>query len=294
VATLAKYQIVSLLDMLDFDLQRFAITLRRLVEAECRCHEARESATRQGRVVQLDAAGCVPLQQMLKEIEKHAVALDLGNAVIDAVRDFIRRLDKRQVNRLGFPDCEEVENRLGELRRSIERQLQGKLFMSVPSDKATYWKASNPFGKAVTDRFPKATEDVAEAGNCLAAGRSTATVFHLMRVLEIGVQRLAARLAVTVNLNQTWGQVLTPIDAAIKALPGGTGATAPQNRRKEAFSEAAAYLRHVKDAWRNTTMHPKQTYTEQEAEDIYRNVRSFMQSLVRLRQPVGIGGRAPV
>jgi hypothetical protein len=35
----------------------------------------------------------------------------------------------------------------------------------------------------------------------------------------------------------------------------------------KAYAEAASHLYNVKVAWRNEVMHPKQTYTFEEAED---------------------------
>ena len=40
------------------------------------------------------------------------------------------------------------------------------------------------------------SEDIAEAGKCLGVGRPTASVFHLMRVMEIGVPRFGDVLGV--------------------------------------------------------------------------------------------------
>jgi hypothetical protein len=132
-------------------------------------------------------------------------------------------------------------------------------------------------------KFPKLTEDIDEAGKCLFFGRYTAVVFHLMRVMEVGVRRLARLLRTNVNLDQAWGIILQPIDTAIVALPGGVAATDKEKKRKAKFSEVAVFLRHVKDAWRNDTMHPKRTYTEEEANRVFEIVKAFVQSLVKLR-----------
>ena len=40
----------------------------------------------------------------------------------------------------------------------------------------------------VNDKFPSAAFDIDEAGKCLAIGRSTAAVFHLMRALETAIR----------------------------------------------------------------------------------------------------------
>jgi hypothetical protein len=55
-----------------------------------------------------------------------------------------------------------------------------------------------------------------------------------------------------------------------------------QKVKRKRDCEIAKYLRHVKNAWRNPTMHPKRTYTEEEARDILNCVRSFMRELVKV------------
>jgi hypothetical protein len=78
---------------------------------------------------------------------------------------------------------------------------------------------------------------------------------------------------------------LGDIDTAVANLPGATMSAATKDRARHAkFAGIAAYLHHVKDAWRNTTMHPKRTYTEEEAERIFENAKAFMQGLAKLRR----------
>jgi hypothetical protein len=48
------------------------------------------------------------------------------------------------------------------------------------------------------------------------------------------------------------------------------------------MSQASANLYAVKLAWRNEVMHPNDTYTLEEAEDILRQVKLFMQQLVEI------------
>jgi hypothetical protein len=45
------------------------------------------------------------------------------------------------------------------------------------------------------------------------------------------------------------------------------------------MAEASANLYSVKVAWRNEVMHPKATYTLEEAENTLRQMRIFMHSL---------------
>ena len=52
------------------------------------------------------------------------------------------------------------------------------------------------FGDEVANAFPNLIEDIDEAAKCLALSRYTACMFHLMRVMESSIHRLAKKLKV--------------------------------------------------------------------------------------------------
>jgi hypothetical protein len=128
--------------------------------------------------------------------------------------------------------------------------------MFIPPDKAAYYDALTFFGPDITTTFSKCTFDIEEAGKCFAAGRRTASAFHLMRIMEYAVRRIARKLRVGVNPNATWGQILHQLDAAINCLPDKTER---QRTRILAYQGLKATLHAVKEAWRNPTMHPQAT-----------------------------------
>ena len=125
----------------------------------------------------------------------------------------------------------------------------------------------------VEDKFPSSAEDVSEAAKCLALDLNTACVFHLMRAMEQTLKHLATALGIP-NVEKEWGKLLWDIDGKIKSMPLG--------KDRDCWSESRANLYHVKQAWRNSTMHPKQTYTNTQARDVFNAVRAFMQQLATL------------
>lgn len=79
-----------------------------------------------------------------------------------------------------------------------------------------------------------------------------------------------------VDVRETWGQILGKVKTAIAALPGGTQ---PDLDRKRQFDELATLLHHVKEAWRNPSMHAAQKYTGEEAGAVYAAVRAFVRKV---------------
>ena len=65
--------------------------------------------------------------------------------------------------------------------------------------------------------IPKSSP-LAEAAQRLALNRPSACVFHLMRVMETGVQILGKRLGIQLTANKNWQKILDEANKAIKAL----------------------------------------------------------------------------
>jgi hypothetical protein len=116
-------------------------------------------------------------------------------------------------------------------------------------------------------------EDLDEACNCLALARATACVFHLMRAMEEAVKILGTKLGVT-NVEKEWGKILSDIGAKIEAMPKG--------QSRDEWSACHVNLYHVKQAWRNSTMHPKETYTTEQAKEVLDAVFAFLKQLATL------------
>ena len=172
-----------------------------------------------------------------------------------------------------------INNNLRELRERLVGELEVQSIYFVDAKKAEYLKKDNaPFGSAVADKLPLATEDIAEATQCLGLSRNTATVFHLMRAMEVAVHAVGEKLRVTIvdkdNVDLEWGKILANIKIPIEAMGRGV--------ERDTWSEVLTLLYHVKQAWRNNTMHPKQTYGDEEAKEAYDAVQAYMRKLAAL------------
>jgi hypothetical protein len=163
----------------------------------------------------------------------------------------------------------------------IRDHLESEYFFHLDQHDVPLYLEPQPFGEAVGKKFPNATEDIAEAARCLALQRPTATVFHLMRVMELALRALARKLKVTtINPNvENWNKITDHVNKAINALPAKTSA---EQKKKAQFGAASAHLNSVRIAWRNEVMHPKQSYSREEAHAIFAAVRGFMADLAAL------------
>ena len=164
-----------------------------------------------------------------------------------------------------------------DLRERIADELEGKTFLHV-SDRAGMLSDPLPFGGAVDKAFPSAQYDILEAGRCLVLKRSTACVVHLMRLLEVGLSSLATALDVN-HTDENWKNILDRIQKEIGSRDKATHGEKWKNEDEPFFSGAASHFLLIKNAWRNHAMHGRDKYTEEQAEEIYGSVRSFMRHL---------------
>lgn len=222
---------------------------------------------------QLNKSGSgAEIQSQVEWILDACLNLDLKVAILCA-EEFLRKAGQ---NDLGIKEAHQL---FQELENTIRREMETVLFFYVPSAQAKFYGKKEHFGAKVSSRFPNLESDTIEAANCLALGRGTACVFHLMRVMESAVQEFGHVLGILAVDTKNWQNILDEVNRAIKALPS-------KNSLALTLSQTSANLYSVKLAWRNEVMHPKATYTLDEAEDVFRQVKIFMSNLVEVLPPV--------
>jgi hypothetical protein len=143
-------------------------------------------------------------------------------------------------------------------------------FFSVDPNKLEFLRPYPPFfPPEITAMFLAAAREVTEATRCYAFERNTACVFHLMRALEIALKAFAYKLnAGFASGSKNWGEVVAALEPRLN----------PKNTED---AEILAYLRNIKNAWRNPTMHTKRDYDAEQTCDILRNTRNLMLHVAR-------------
>lgn len=192
--------------------------------------------------------------------------------------EYAKRMEKRYTDDLAEDQyaTRHIERDFTELRSRFEDELKARLILYIPPERASYLNDALSGWPTVVGAYPEMAGDITEASKSLAVARYTASVFHLMRVMEFGVRRFASRCKATINTDRPWGAILNDVNGVIGKMPTKTKV---QKNKHERYSRLYVHLDHVRLAWRNNTMHPKETYTEEEAIDVYGNVRAFMKNL---------------
>lgn len=175
----------------------------------------------------------------------------------------------------------ELNTRARALRDAIQTEFRDYLFYQYPKEKGRKlltWKSD--WITSLT-AFPSIQWDVYEATDCYALQHNTASVFHSMRVAEIGLRALAKERKISLPKGKpiewvNWQETIKALDDEIKAI----GATKPAGSAKddalEFYSGARADLNGFKDEFRNSVMHVRQRYDEHQALRALNTVRVFM------------------
>ncbi|MGO9569136.1 MAG: hypothetical protein ACLP5H_16500 [Desulfomonilaceae bacterium] len=198
------------------------------------------------------------------------------------------------IERIGIPDdrlMNSIMGQIGQINPTLIHELKSKKLYTIPAREAQYYKKDGTLlGEGVLTQFvglDGLREDAEEAGNCFAVGRYTACVFHLMRIMESLVQEFATKLNATKKdgspldlQKEKWYQIELAISRAIKVMDEGD--------LQDKYSATLDSLSRVRARWRNDTMHPKQTYTSPQAEEIIGAVQAFAEDFATWSSEEGI------
>ncbi len=214
-------------------------------------------------------------RKALDEIEYTSETCDL-----DALPDQIERVRAE----LKEPQCTygEVGQLMNDLRLRMHDQLKRRLCLYIQPSRAGYYQNADSLGAQLAGGYDDAFDDAAEAYRCLALGRYTAAVFHSMRVLEVGLSKLAAHFGVDFS-HSNWHKIIEAVESRIRDMgKDPTTRAADWQDQQERFSQCACSLMLLKNAWRNYTAHARGKFDDQEAIRVLDWVGSFMSGLYRL------------
>ena len=218
----------------------------------------------------------------LKHAEEHSRTIGL-NITADTAADLCKRIEH---NDNLLMNCQWLLDQTRGIQKLAEKELKEKVFLYCPPERAKFFPSGthpHAFGELVAAAFPGATYDISEAAVCLALARSSASVFHLMRTLEIGLSALGYVFGVSLA-HTNWAPAIDRIEGRIRDMhKDPTWKALPDCKDlQEQYAQAASVFGVFKDAWRNHTMHVRGKYTEEEAEMIFSNIKAFMQKITAL------------
>lgn len=182
------------------------------------------------------------------------------------------------------PNFHVVHSELLGIEHALWEEMRERNFQYIPLSKSKLFEQIALFGNSVNDAFPSAKSEIRYAGNCLAVELNTGAVYHLMRVMEIGLRVLHKTLIRKRPTNLNWNSLIEAIDRAIEAKDKIKPWPAAWKNKRQFYIESARHFFFFKDK-RNRTVHvdlPFDDYpspTSDQAFQIFDQIKSFMQHL---------------
>ena len=180
-----------------------------------------------------------------------------------------------------------IASEIGSIAETMSKEAGEKKFAFIPALNARFFEQEKLFGETVHAAFPETRQDIKDAGNCFAADLNTAAVFHLMRVAEIGLRKLAKPLKIKLSCQiefATWGNVMTAIDNELQKIKS-TPRTKARDKKLQHYSQLLLDIRAFQHLWRDPVSHLRGRYDELQARSAFNHVRDFMQKLAEDLRP---------
>lgn len=169
------------------------------------------------------------------------------------------------------------------IHTAMHYELDTNYFVRIPNGKINLFESDNLFGETVFEKFPSAQSDIKAAGNCLSLDLSTATVFHLMRVVERGLRAFARDLHVPIPKSEleykNWQTILDQIPKAIAAKLSKKMSSKRRSELLEFYKGVTGQFEFFKDVWRNHCTHSRVHYDHNQAQSAFDHAKDFMQRL---------------
>jgi hypothetical protein len=211
-------------------------------------------------------------------------------------------------DRVATGKCSNIEfaGLIAQLRTRIQEDLQDRVFFSIvetstierffkpdPATDGTHLipkRADEIFDAVIVERFGDCIDDLIEASKCYVAAVYTASIFHLMRVVEHGLKEVAKIAGIT-DPKPSWGSVLSKVDlycfrTKYEELPPAV------QPHQALLRDLSAEMHSIQYAWRNRVSHvedkliPTKPIDHDIATEIMTTVQAFMRSLAdRLPPP---------
>lgn len=171
------------------------------------------------------------------------------------------------------------------LQSTLQIEISQKHFFRLSeSEKALFQPPKDRplFGAEVRENFSSGADEIDEAAKCLALGRSTACVFHLMRAMEISLIAIRKCLGLpesTEPRERNWGMILQSLRDEVKRRKKPQSSGWKNLADQRFFDDLLGSMTAVKEVWRDPTMHVEKRYLPDEANEIFAAVRTLMKKI---------------
>jgi hypothetical protein len=184
-------------------------------------------------------------------------------------------------NALAVGHCspEMLRSLLHELRNRMIEELESEWFKYIPRYKVQYIQPGR-FNVPELAAFGWDTQiEFARAGECFALGLNTATVFHLMRIVDAGLKSAAKSLGITYH-SESWQTIGHKINDKMQEKYHLK--TDEWKKTEPFYAELLTDIGAIGKAHRNPTLHDlKVNYSEEDTQYLFIVTEAFIGHLAK-------------
>jgi hypothetical protein len=147
---------------------------------------------------------------------------------------------------------------------TLEAELSSIVFKAVPREKARFCNSDWLLKSPIFEKFPETVDEFQKAGRCFAYGENTACIFHLMRVTDFYLRKVAESIPGTTYDARSWDGLGKLI---VKRMEEKYQTKTDEWKSKEPFyAEILTDIQAISRGHRNPALHElEKKYDEREA-----------------------------
>lgn len=218
--------------------------------------------------------------------------VDAVQVELRKLRDIARRLKLRISVALldrHLPEsykCPQTTREMDNIVAIFHDEIASRKCLFIPSHLEQYFESEELVSDVVLDAFPNAFEEIRNSGTALSCGMFTASVFHAMRAVEIGLRSMHSAFPLAIKGNKPvelaeWREILDALSGVAFKIENLPNADPTKEPDQHFVSEACAQFRFFKNGWRVRVAHARATYDEAQAQEALTHVRSFFEVLAK-------------
>lgn len=212
--------------------------------------------------------------QHLASLKQSCIELELGES-----KKNVERIERKISSRIKI---ELMPSEIGCLLELLESECSERLTYNIKKDKSATFAQEDKAWAPIDSKFKSIREDVESGLHCYALDQDTASIFHFMRVVEIGLRSLARERNVKIPKKhldwQQWRTIINAISRKVDLIDSWKAGPAKDNAL-DFYRGAIGEFQAFKDVYRNHVMHTHGSYDSRESLRVLQHVRGFMERL---------------
>lgn len=190
------------------------------------------------------------------------------------------------------PTYESFSQEWKALRQQVDLELASRLAMYIGEANEAHLASMKEAWAPAFERFPSIRPEVERGLKCFSFEQWTATVFHLMRVAEVGLRAVAKERRIRLKNDRPideadWGTLATRLRTQVDAVQNWAAKKPARKAALDYYSGVLADVVYFKNGYRNIVSHSLTPFERPEAHKAITRVCDFMKTVASRTDEMG-------